>query len=229
MAIASPPALEWRLLGPETRESVERLHRLALASLSDPSLVRPETSAFFERVLAEDGEVVGAYRGDELIAYGILQYVLEAGDDPRALTGFAEGSLAKLAGAAVAPGWRGQGLQRELIRRRLARASGRGYVQFFSTAAPGNPASWRNLLACGFVVVALMQRYGGLTRYLVARGPTFCARPGPADALILRADDEAGQTLALRAGRRGIATTTDAQDAPCIVFASAAADARLHV
>lgn len=219
MQIATVQALEWRPLGPGARADVERLHRLALASLSDPRLVRPETSAFFERVLTEDGEVVGAYRGDDLIAYGILQYALESDDDPRSFARFADGPLAKLAGAAVAPGWRGQGLQRELIRRRLALGSQRGYVQFFSTAAPGNPASWRNLLACGFVVIALMQRYGGLTRYLVARGPTFAAQPGSADVLILHAGDEAGQIAALHAGRRGIATTVDADGAPCIVFA----------
>jgi RimJ/RimL family protein N-acetyltransferase len=211
--------LVWSPLGQEAIDEIEALHAKALAALPDPSLVRPETRAFFERILAGEGEVIGARENGRLVAYGILQFVLEVDDDPRSLASFDEAPIVKLAGAAVAPGWRGQGLQRELIRRRVARAAERGCLQLYATAAPGNVASWRNLLGCGFVIAALLRRYGGLLRYLLVSGETLAPRLGVCRAEILRLEDQHGQAAALAAGRRGIAAVQDAGGRPCLVFA----------
>ena len=109
--------------------------------------------------------------------------------------------LYKLAGAAVAPAWRGQGLQRQLIARRVAWA---GDAALFATAAPGNVPSWRSLLACGFAVRALQYRYGGHARYLLARVPGAALAHG-APARELAQDDIPGQEALLAQGWQGIA------------------------
>ncbi|MCK9516899.1 MAG: GNAT family N-acetyltransferase [Ottowia sp.] len=194
-------ALRWRCLQPTDLDGMEALHRASLAGFR-PEAVKPETRDFLASLLQGRGRVLGAWRGDELVAYGVLQHVLSAEDRIQALLGLAPGApLLKLAGAAVAPALRGQQLQRELIARRLAWADGRAV---FATAAPCNPASWHNLLACGFSVRALQERYGGYARYLLARVPGEHFAGDPARGCELGPDALERQRELLAQGWRGV-------------------------
>lgn len=170
----APVALDWRWLQAADLEAVETLHHQSIAGMP-AQLVKPESHDFLASVLNGRGQMIGALSGGQLVAYGVLLHQLLPSDDPRPLLHLApQQPLAKLAGASVAPRWRGQHLQRQLIDRRMARADGGAVL--FVTAAPGNHASWRSLLACGFSVRALEVCYNGLTRYLLACDP---ARPAP--------------------------------------------------
>lgn len=195
-------ALEWRALRPDDLPAMHALHLSSIQGMA-ARIVKPETREFLLSLLQGRGCVIGVWLGDMLVAYGVLQHELLAQDDPRALLGLAPGdALYKLAGAAVAPAWRGQGLQRQLIARRLAWA---GDAALFATAAPGNQASWRSLLACGFEVRALQYRYGGHARYLLARVPGEQAPAPGAGTRELPLDELPRQEVLLAKGWRGIA------------------------
>ncbi len=197
-----PPDLHWRPLQPGDLPAMDALHRRSIAGMA-AQVVKPETVEFLASLLHGRGRVIGAWHGAALVAYGVLQHELLAEDDPRQLLGLAAGHpLAKLAGAAVAPSWRGHGLQRQLIERRLALAAG---AALFATAAPGNVVSWHNLLAFGFAVRALQYRYGGHPRYLLARVPGERFEPGDAPAQELGPAQLAQQQLLLARGWRGVA------------------------
>lgn len=194
-------ALDWRWLQPSDLNAMEALHHLSRAGMS-AQLVKPESRDFLASLLHGRGQVIGAQANGQLVAYGVLLHDLLPTDDPRPLLHLAaERTLAKLAGASVAPDWRGQRLQRALIAQRMARADSRAVV--FVTAAPGNYASWRNLLACGFAVRALEVCYGGLTRYLLAYDP-LAQRASSADFLDIDSLDLARQQSLIDAGWQGV-------------------------
>lgn len=213
--MSSPPTpllrtsgLHWRLLQPQDLDAMEALHHLSIAGLP-PHTVKAEARTFLQSLLQGRGTVIGAWHHHtELIAYGVLQHDLLPTDDPREhLQLPPQQTLAKLAGAAVAPQWRGYGLQRALITQRIAHTN--STTVLFATAAPENTVSWHNLLGCGFRVRALEYRYGGFARYLLVRLPSH-APPQTSDAspLELHIDALAQQQTLLAQGWQGIAPGT---------------------
>ena len=166
----SAKSLSWRPLGASDLPAIEALHRRAIGA-AGPDVVKPEGPDFFPGILAGRGRAIGAFEGEDLLAYGILQHVLPETDDPRATLGVPETVLrVKLAGASVAPEARGRGLQRALIARRvaLARTAFAGTpILLYATSAPANFASWSNLMAEGFTVRAVKLYYGGYPRYVM--------------------------------------------------------------
>lgn len=211
-------------LGPQDLDRLEALHRLSMGPVPRPEVVKPERRDFFVGILGGRGRAWGVFdgeeTGEELVAYGILQHAILPDDDPRSSLGVAPTvRLAKLAGAGVAPGWRGRGLQRLLIARRIAEAGAAELL--FSTAAPLNAPSWCNLIHEGFAIRALVTRYGGLTRYLLTRErapvPTIATR-------VLAPGDHEGQRALLAAGWRGVGIA-ELDGAPAIGYAPPAVDA----
>ncbi len=193
----------WRELDIAHCDAVNRLHRAALADVPDKNLVRPEKPAFFAAILSGEGRTIGAFCEHTLIAYGVLQYQLEPGDDPRPELDLGTATpIAKLAGASVTQSHRGRGLQAELIRRRVALAESLGYSHQFSTSAPGNWPSWCNLVSQGFQIVALKMKYGGLLRFLLHHGPSAPLEP---TVELCRSDDTEHLRALLSAGWRGFA------------------------
>ena len=203
--IPAHATLSWRQLGPGDLEAMQTLHLLSVHG-QGADVVKPETRDFLASLLAGRGQVVAAFDGPRLIAYGVLQHDLLAEDGlPHELrtTLPVETPLLKLAGAAVAPAWRGLGLQRRLIAERLALAPATAWL--FSTAAPANVPSWNNLLAQRFEVRAIVHRYGGFARYLMLRRPGTPARPacGGSGGVQVPAADLARQQQLLAQGFAG--------------------------
>lgn len=201
--------LVWHELGPADQGRIEALHHQVIGKAS-PALIKPEAPEFFAALLAGQGRILGVSNSEgTLVAYGVLQHAPDPEDDLCRLLGWPRTTIIhKLAGASVAPGWRGQGLQRALIDARLA--LGKADTHFYATAAPINPVSWQNLLHSGFEIRALHKRYGGMLRYLLIREP-YGHQAGsefPANTLRIADTELDRQASLLAAGWRGVARTT---------------------
>ncbi|MGB3426294.1 MAG: hypothetical protein WBF84_18485 [Castellaniella sp.] len=186
--------LRWSRLGPQDRDRIFELHLRVLRDMS-PDQVRPESLEFFEALLDGAGRIIGACDPDGgLVAYGVLQDGPDPGTRPDLWLDWpSDARIQKLAGSSVAQAYRGQRLQCELIRRRVALADPGAYL--YATAAPSNPASWHSLLYEGFEIRRLRRVYQDSLRYLLARraGPPIVSADAdasrPMDALSLDAQD----------------------------------------
>ena len=192
-----------RLLEPSDVDAVYALHREAIRGMGS-DLVASETRAFFVDHVARIGRLCGVTAGTRLIAYAVLG--LPGDGDPNFGQDLDLGAddlarVAHLDGVAVAPVFRGNGLQCVLARWRRALATSMGRTLAMSTAAPGNRQSVRNLLASGLQIRGLRVKFGGW-RYLLAVDACRTERPAMGGRWLAIADLALQQQL-LEQGWRG--------------------------
>lgn len=159
-----------RRLSEDHLTAILALHRAAAATMP-PGLMADDGEAFFADHIHRLGRTYGMFEEGRLVAYGVLG--LPLADSPNfgvdhALNGETLSLVAHIDGCVVADSARGRGLQRALIRYRMAEAERQGRSIFLSTAAPGNRASLANLLACGLTIRGLADKFGGV-RFLLRR------------------------------------------------------------
>jgi ribosomal protein S18 acetylase RimI-like enzyme len=158
-------------LGPADLDQILSLHNRLHALQTRPGLFALETQAFFVSCLSREGEIYGVKDDGRLVAYGVLGL-------PHPLSPYnfgawvglhpsRHGQVAHVDGAGVDPDYQGQGLQRKLIARRLEASAARGRKLVYSTAAPDNHASLRNLLKQGFRIIQRQRLFGGHDRYIL--------------------------------------------------------------
>ncbi len=203
---ALPAGLAWRMQGPADLGQVESVHRRAVEGVP-PVVVKHFTRAFLHGFLAGRGVVPGIETsGGELVGFGLLQHDLLPDDDPRPHLGLSQRPpLAKLAGAAVLPEKQGEGLQRLLIRARIALAEPGKLL--FSTASPVNPASWKSLLSEGFLIRHFEYPYGGLPRFVLVRLPLADNADIALEYQDIASEDIPAHERALRDGWVGVASS----------------------
>lgn len=199
-------AWEWRRLTLADLDVMYALHVCSIAGMNVQA-VKPESKDFLRSILGGRGVVIGAWVGDLLVAYGVLQHDLKS-EDAALVDGLADGlghsaPRYKLAGAAVHPAWRGRGLQKAVIRQRMQLAPAQSVL--FATASPLNPASWCNLLACGFTVRDVRYLYGGHARYVLAYVGSDEWEGSTTAGQTLQADQLLQQQALLQQGWRGVA------------------------
>lgn len=163
--------LHQRTLTAEDLGEVLALHLRCTHGLAQ-GLVRSESLQSLQRLL-DCSQFLGLFHESQLVAYSVLQQALEPHEKlPPHIAADVLRPQLSLSGMAVAPKWRGLGLQRRLIMQRIALAPSQALL--FSTAAPGNWYSWNNLLACGFHTRELSDQYDGYEghwRYLMVLEP----------------------------------------------------------
>lgn len=147
-----PFEYESRLLTRSDVGALLELHEEIMASLRDPLLLYRRDAAFFDRCI-RDGCVAGALHGPRLIAYAALFVPGLAGTNYGRDLGL-EGddllAVGHLAGSGVAPAYRGNRLQRELVALRNCYASRSGHYHMCGEVVPTNVISIINHLARGF-------------------------------------------------------------------------------
>ena len=137
----------------------------------DTDFLRRNTYETFSVCFGEKSAVIGAYFKGEMIAFGIL---FAAGEDKENLAkdvdeiqDITQSANVKL--VIVRPAFRGNGLQRELVKRMEDSAKKSGFKWLCTTVSPTNKWSYDNCIKSGFKQVKILVKYGGLTRALLVK------------------------------------------------------------
>lgn len=148
-------------------DAVVGLNETIYASLPDKSVLRHNSVEMIASCLEEPNVTLGFWDGDMLVAIGVLyvpQCIEEDHFHDLDLEGNYRSANQKL--FLVREGYRGQGLQRELIREIEKVAIERGYNLLCTTCAPNNDFSINNFMKEGYVYAKTEEKYGGLVRNL---------------------------------------------------------------
>lgn len=147
--------------------SVVELNETIYATLPDKSVLRHNSPEMIASCLEEPNVTLGIWDGNLLVAIGVL-YVPRCIEEDHfhdlGLQGDYRPANQKL--FLVREGYRGLGLQRQLIREVEKNAISRGYNLLCTTVAPNNTFSINNFLKEGYVYAKTEEKYGGLVRNL---------------------------------------------------------------
>ena len=133
--------------------------------------LRRNTVETFTPCFDEPSVVLGVFHGDRPVAFGILYCAGETEEnlakDIDEVENLNDNANLKL--TIVRPDYRGNGLQRRLILELEKYAQESGFSYLSTTVSPANPWSLNNCKECGYKEVKILQKYGGLTRVLLAK------------------------------------------------------------
>ena len=152
-------------------EEIEVLQEIVIHSLEDSTILQPLSRAELENILRNNGIMLGAFQGDQLIACRALlkpdptedeHLGVDAGADDLSRVLYQEVSF-------VHPAYRGYGLQRKLGERVMELVNLADFDLVCATVKPFNIASLKDKFSQGMQVVALKKKYGGKLRYVFAK------------------------------------------------------------
>lgn len=144
----------------------------AFCEIANKQILRRNSEAVLEDCL-RNHYVVGAFRNDELAAFGVLYF---AGDSNENLAQHAYdeiddySSYANVKLVIVKRKYRGKGLQRRIMSHLEDIAAQRDICELFATVSPENIHSEANLLAMGYRKIKLLEnKYDGADRNLFSK------------------------------------------------------------
>ena len=159
-----------RSLKEDDLNEVLKLQEETLLGLQDPSILRKNTPEILLQSLEDKNIALGVLCEEELIAIGIAVDPVPPETDLRAnLKTHTIGKAMDLKLIIVKEGYRGNGLQRELIRILEKNAYTRGFTHFCTSVSPNNPYSINNMLAMGYEFDHSEDLYGGLLRNIYVK------------------------------------------------------------
>lgn len=152
---------------PSDLQAIIELNETIYAALPDKSILRHNSPEMLASCLEEPNVTLGVWDGNLLVAIGML-YVPRCLEEDHfhdlGLQGDFKSANQKL--FLVQEGYRGLGLQRQLISEVEKIAVERGYNLLCTTVAPNNTFSIHNFLKEGYVYAKTEEKYGGLLRNL---------------------------------------------------------------
>ncbi len=170
-------------------DAAEELNLAVLCRLPHPHILRREGRDYLTQHVRERGRCIGAFSGNEMIAFTVLSFPRDEPDNLGIDLGFGREQRLRVCHfelSGVHPDFRGHHLHRtmNLLRARFAGAA--GYNHLCGTVSPRNPYSLRNHMSGGMVVRKLVQKYGGMDRYIIYRNynQMTALRPGAMAAAV---------------------------------------------
>ncbi len=160
------------LLNEENIKEILWLHSILRETLTNDDLFYFDDYDFYKHQLERDGQILGCYIDNRLIAYAVMTF---PGYDDDNLGYDLNISLAEIPYVAhldsfvVHPNYRGNRLQYRFSELLEKIALEKGYRYLCSTAAPSNINSLNNLLAIGLEIKLEKLKYGGKTRYILQK------------------------------------------------------------
>jgi len=139
----------------------------AFASLEDERLLRRNSREMLASCLEAPHVTIGAFSGGEIAAFGVLYVAGNSGESLGRKLGLEEDEVMRTANLKlfiVRPGYRGHGLQRQLIEILEKEAASVGIARLCSSVSPLNMHSARNFTALGYTLKGSATLYGGLER-----------------------------------------------------------------
>jgi ribosomal protein S18 acetylase RimI-like enzyme len=127
---------------------------------------------FVRQHIADEGFTVVALAGEAMVGFCVVRFPGEAADNLGRDAHLTMHDLARVVhveSLAVAPDFRGSGLQQALITQCEAALDRSSVSWLLCTVAPANVPSLRNFAALGYRVVATVHKYGGHERYVLAK------------------------------------------------------------
>lgn len=151
-------------------EAVIALHHEVVRDMPRELAAR-ESDAFFHDHMTDCGQIFGAFKDNQLVAYGVLGLPRPGDPNFGRDHGLPEDELSVVAhidGVAVRTDQRGHRWQYRMVLHRLQAAREAGRRIALSTVAPGNFASVVNTLSAGLTIRGLISKFGG-KRFLLRR------------------------------------------------------------
>lgn len=195
-------------------QEIENLQLVVYQSLADQSVLQPLSTEEFDYMLSGNGMMIGAYVGDELIAFRAL---LNPPVDAEHLgydCGIAEDEFHKVLYqeiSNVSPIYRGYGLQKTLAQVIMGHIDLEKYDYVCSTVKPYNIPSLKDKFSQGLVVKGLKIKYGDKLRYIFYKDlrqelSTFTEKK------TISMDDTVGQQQLLKQGYIGTSMYEEQND-----------------
>ncbi len=151
-------------------DAVMELQDVTISGLKDKTILRKNSPEIFAQALSERNIALGVFVENDLIAIGIAVDPVPPETDLRVnLDKFSVDKAMDLKLIIVKEEYRGNGLQRKLIRLLEEEALSRGFTHFCTSVSPDNPHSFNNFLAMGYEFDHQEELYGGLLRNIYVK------------------------------------------------------------
>ncbi|VVB63495.1 Uncharacterised protein [uncultured archaeon] len=196
---------EMRFLNEGYLDDIARLQEIMVQNLQDKEIFRLTAPEEFRELLAQKRTVIGILTEDGLIAYNMVCFPKEDGDNFGVDINLPQSELKKvvhLKAVVVHPAYRGNELQKRLANIHLKVLQELGYKHVCSTVSPKNAISIQNHLASGFVVKGLKIKYGDRLRYIMYKNIFRPFVPGP-KVVAINITDIYGQEMLIDRGFAG--------------------------
>jgi len=195
-------------------QEIENLQVEVYESLVDQSILQPLTSEEFEYILKGNGMMIGAYVGQELIAFRALLNPPVDNEHLGYDCGITEDAFNRVLYqeiSNVSPKYRGFGLQKTLANIVMSQIDLTKYDYVCSTVKPYNIPSLKDKFAQGLVVKGLKIKYVDKLRYIFFKDlrqelPIFKEKK------TISMDDTVGQQQLLKQGYTGTSMYEDQND-----------------